>query len=136
MPPRRWPARVFAAVLLAATAGAPSLPPAGPTLIEVVSPAPGEVVGIEGLQVWVRFPSGGRIAPETFRVLLNGADVTEAIATGENGAYGELHGLLEGENVLRLEVFGRAPGCARSLLFEQTRVVHVRMRPPLSLHRG
>ena len=132
---RRWLPRAVAGTFLAAMALAPSLPPAGPALMEVVEPAPGAIVGVEGLRVWVRFPSGDRTAWETFRALLNGADVTDALRPAENGAYGDLHGLLEGENVLRLEVFGRLPWRARTL-FEQAREVRVRMRPPLWLDRG
>jgi hypothetical protein len=66
--------------------------PARPPLLELESPQRGEVVGAEGLEVVVRFPVIERVAPETFRVLLNGADVTEDFTTGENGAYGRRPG--------------------------------------------
>jgi hypothetical protein len=112
-----------------------ALPPRGPVALEVVAPAAGDTVGLAGIEVLVRFPLGERIVPETFRALLNGADVTDSLAVGANGAWGRLHGLLEGENVLRLEVFGRTPWRPDSL-FEQSREVVVRMRPPLDLDRG
>jgi hypothetical protein len=104
-------------------------------LADVLSPRPGAVVGLEGVEVLVRFRPGEATAPETFRALLNGADVTDLFQTGENGAYGRLHALLEGENVLRIEVFGRAPW-RRGRWFEQAREVHVRLRPPLDASRG
>jgi hypothetical protein len=128
-------ARAIACALLAALVVERSLPPDGPVLLEVLAPAAGEVVGADGLVLLVHFPSGDRTAWETFRVLLNGADVTDGVATTENGSWGRLHGLLEGDNVLRLEVFGRTPWGGGDL-FEQVRELRVRMRPPLGLHRG
>ena len=112
----------------------PSLPPNGPLLLGVVSPKPGITVGLEGIEVLVQFPEQGA-APETFRALLNGADVTDLLTTGENGSYGKLFGLLPGDNVLRLEVFGRVPW-SDDQLFEQSRDVRVRMRPPQHLDQG
>lgn len=134
----RWRARLAGAAGLAAVAVAPSLPPYGPTLIEVLRPAPGATVGLEGVELLVRFPSsplGDLAASETFRALLNGADVTDSLITSQNGAYGQLSGLLEGDNVLRLEIFGRLPW-SRDSLFEQARELHVRMRPPRSLDQA
>ena len=112
----------------------PSLPPNGPILLEVLSPTPGATVDLGGVELLVRFTPEGA-ASETFRVLLNGADVTDLLTTGENGAYGKLVGLLPGENVLRLEVFGRVPWAPASL-FEQARELHIRMRPPLHIDQG
>ncbi len=111
------------------------MPPQGPVLVEIISPSPGDIVGIEGVEVFVRLSPGGRVMPETMRVLLNGADVTAALTTGENGAYGKLHALLDGENVLRVEVFGRVPW-GEGRLFEQSREVVVRLRRPLYPFRG
>jgi hypothetical protein len=128
-------ARALAALLVGAIPLAASLPPRGPILMEVISPTPGALVGVDGIRVIVRFPRRDETAWETFRALLNGADVTDALSTGENGVFGDLPGLLEGENVLRLEVFGRAPW-GGDTLFEQARELRVRMRPPLALHRG
>jgi hypothetical protein len=109
--------------------------PARPPLLELESPQRGEVVGAEGLEVVVRFPVIERVAPETFRVLLNGADVTEDFTTGENGAYGRLFGLLDGENLLRVEVFATLcwPG---GLFLEHGREAWVVHRRPLDVNRG
>ena len=112
----------------------PSLPPNGPVLLEVVSPRPGATIGLDGIEVLVQFPQV-EAASETFRALLNGADVTDLLTTGENGCYGKLLGLLPGDNTLRLEVFGRVPWSGDQL-FEQSREVRVRMRPPQNLDQG
>lgn len=111
-----------------------ALPPNGPRLLEVLSPVSGETVDLRGVELLVRFPSDGA-APATFRALLNGADVSAQLTTGENGSYGKLLELLPGDNVLRLEVFGRVPW-DHDRLFEQARELHLRMRPPLDLDRG
>ena len=103
--------------------------------LEVESPTPGAVVGTGGVEVVVRFPVGGRVAPETFRALLNGADVTGSFTTAENGAYGRLFGVLDGENRLRLEVFGRS-WWPDSLLLEHGRELTILHRRPLDLDRG
>jgi len=126
--------RTLAAAAIASLIVVPALPPHGPALIEVASPAPGAEIGMGGFELLVRFPSG-RAVSETFRARLNGADVTDLLTTGENGSFGRLVGLLPGENVLRLEVFGRAPGSER-LYFEQVREIHVRMLQPTDLDRG
>jgi hypothetical protein len=115
---------------LVAVLGSPA-----PPLLEMVSPAPGSVVGLEGIEVLVRFDRGSRAAPETFRALLNGADVTDAFTTGENGAHAQLYDLLDGENRLRVEVFGRGWLCPERLA-EQGREVRVLRRPPLDADRG
>jgi hypothetical protein len=130
--------RLERALLLATALGAvalwPSLPPNGPSLLEVVSPQPGEAIGLAGIELLVRFPRTG-VASETFRALLNGADVTDLLTTGENGCYGHLLGLLPGDNLLRLEIFGRVPW-SEDQLFEQSHEVRVRMRPPQNLDQG
>jgi hypothetical protein len=117
--------------LLIALAGVPF----GDPLLRVEAPAPWAVVGPAGLEVMVRFTDEERVAPETFRVLLNGADVTENFTTGENGSVGRLHSLLDGENRLRAEVFGRSR-LAPWLLVEQGHEVRVTHRRPLDLDRG
>ena len=109
--------------------------PIGSPLLRVEAPIPGAVVGPEGLEVMVRFADEGRVAPETFRVLLNGADVTESFTTGENGSVGRLHSLLDGENRLRAEVFGRSR-LAPWLLVEEGHEIRVTHRRPLDLDRG
>jgi hypothetical protein len=85
--------------------------------------------------VVVRFPEIERVAPETFRALLNGADVTDAFTTGENGAYGRLFALLDGENVLRVEVFAM-PCWPPGLFLEYGREAPVIHRRPLDVNRG
>jgi hypothetical protein len=107
----------------------------GPSWLELESPKVGEVVGTRGLEVVVRFPEIERVAPETFRVLLNGADVTEAFTTGENGAYGRLFALLDGENVLRIEVFA-TPSWPPGLFLEYDREARIVHRRPLDVDRG
>jgi hypothetical protein len=107
----------------------------GGSLLELESPKAGDVVGTRGLEVVVRFPEIERVAPETFRVLLNGADVTEAFTTGENGAYGRLFALLDGENVLRVEVFA-ALCWPQGLFFEHEREARILHRRPLDVNRG
>ena len=131
---RRLERALPAAVVLGAVALWPSLPPNGPVLLEVVSPQPGEAIGLDGIELLVLFPRAGS-ASETFRALLNGADVTNLLTTGENGCYGQLLGLLPGDNLLRLEVFGRVPW-SDDQLFEQSREVRLRMRPPQNLDQG
>ncbi len=122
-------------VVLAWSFGGDFLPPQGPVLLHVDAPVDGAVIGPDGLEVLVRFATRDRAAAETFRALLNGAEVTEDLTTAQNGAWGRLHGLLDGENVLRLEIFGRSwTGSDR--LVEHVREVRVRMRRPLGLNRG
>jgi hypothetical protein len=122
-------------VALAAWAALAGLVPLGRPLLRVESPRSGDVVGPGGLEVMVRFTDGGRVAPETFRVLLNGADVTESFTTGENGSVGHLHSLLDGENRVRAEVFGRSR-FVPWLLVEEGEEIAVTHRRPLDLDRG
>lgn len=101
--------------------------------LEIESPRPGARVGVDGIELLVRFPSTGAVEPATVRVLLNGADVTRACTRGRNGVHGRLHGLLEGSNRVRVEAFVRTPA---GLLVEQAREVEVVFRPPLGFDRG
>jgi len=130
----RWGRRALAGAALLSVALAPSLPPQGPVLLEVLTPASGAHVGIEGIELLVSFPPEVAFG-ETFRALLNGADVTDQLTTGENGTSGRLFDLLPGENRLRLEIFGRAPW-APDEVFEQSRELRIWMRPPFELDRG
>ena len=77
----------------------------GPRLLVIHSPDVESRVGLGGVELLVRF-SPGHAQVGTFRALLNGADVTEQLRVASNGAHGSLHGLLEGQNELRLEIFG------------------------------
>jgi len=108
---------------------------ATPTLLWVIEPRGGSVVGLEGVPVMVRFPDEARVLPETLRVRLNGADVTAKLVTGSNGASGQLHELLDGENVLRFEVSGHRGGLP-DVTVEQSREVHFLVRLPQDLNRG
>ena len=122
-------------MVLGAAAVALALATRSPELIRVVAPREGAVIGLDGVEVMVRFPEEPRVAAGTLRVLLNGADMTAELTTGDNGAYGRLHTLLDGENVLRFEVFGRRwwlPG----ILVEEAREVHFLVRLPQDLNRG
>ena len=103
--------------------------------IAVEAPAAGARVGVEGVELLARFEPEGRVEPATVRVLLNGADVTAACVTASNGVHGRLHGLLEGENRVRIEAFARARWPA-GLLVAQAREVRVWFRPPLGFDRG
>ncbi|MGH7535914.1 MAG: hypothetical protein ACREMG_10035 [Gemmatimonadales bacterium] len=106
-----------------------------PSLIWVQKPSEGARIGIEGVEVLVRFPQQSRVATETFRVLVNGADVTAQLTTGANGASGLLAGLLEGENLLRFEVQGDRGGWPGHFGTE-AREVRVLVRLPQGLDRG
>jgi len=133
----RWIGKAWRAVGvlgLLAIALVPSLPPHGPVLLEVVTPEPGLRIGFGGFELLVQFREG--VAVEgSFRALLNGADVTDQLTTGENGSQGHLVDLLPGDNCLRLEISGRIPW-ARDRLFEQSRELHIWMQPPLDLDQG
>jgi hypothetical protein len=127
--------RLLLATLVALGLGGLALVAAGPTLLRVVEPREGTVVGAAGVEVMVEYPHAERVAPETLRVLLNGADMTEELTTAGNGAYGRLHTVLDGENVLRFEVFGRRwwlPG----VLLEEAQEVRFLVRQPQDLDRG
>jgi hypothetical protein len=104
-------------------------------LLQVELPVPDQAVGHEGVELLVRFPASGRAQAPTFRALLNGADVTAGLDSAENGVHGTLHGLLDGENVLRLEVFGRPPWPS-GVLWEETRELRVFFRRPVTVDRA
>ncbi len=109
--------------------------PGGPGLVSIVSPLPGEVVGLAGVDVMARVPSDPRVVPMSVRVLLNGADVTHLLTAGKNGAVGQLVGLLDGENVLRVEVEA-ASWWFDGRPYESAREVRFLSRRPLDLDRG
>ena len=70
---------------------------------------------------------------ETFQCLLNGLDVTESLTVGRNGAVGEIVGLREGDNQIRLRVFGRSLWSGRFVDEERDFVVRVRPIPFLDV---
>jgi hypothetical protein len=79
----------------------------GGPLMELASPLPGERLPITAVELLVTFRNERAVA-DTFRCLLNGADVTALLTLAQNGAGGTLFPLREGRNTLRVEVFGRA----------------------------
>jgi hypothetical protein len=123
------------AALLGSALLLPLVSPGGPRLVSIVSPSPGEVFGLEGVFVMVRLPDDERVAPATLRVLLNGADVTGQLTTGQNGAVGRLYGVVDGENLLRIEVRAES-WWADGRPFASAREVRFRVRPPLDANRG
>jgi hypothetical protein len=99
----------------------------GRPLLQVTSPARGQILSQSGVEVLVRFPRAERVAPGTFRCLLNGRDITRELTRGENGAAGAVLGAQEGENHLRVEVFGRGAWLDR--FYEDAEEVTFRVRP-------
>jgi hypothetical protein len=106
----------------------------GQPLLEIRSPAPGQAVAQGGVDIIVHFPVAERTASDTFRCLLNGRDVTTALTRGENGAAGSVIGAVEGENRLRVEVFGR-PWFGGPWL-EDAAEVRFRVRPTPTMDRA
>ncbi len=132
---RRWVAGAATAALLLAVGVGLVFATRAPSFLSVVVPADGQVIGLEGVEVMVHFIASDRVESGTFRLLLNGSDVTRELTTGANGAYGRLYALLDGENVLRFSVFGRR-WFPSSELVEQIRETTVVARRPLDLDRG
>jgi hypothetical protein len=101
--------------------------PLGPSLLEISGPEPGETLPNEAIEVFVHFPHADRTRHETLEVRLNGADVTDAFDIAGNGAYGSVVLVVDGENELRVGVFGRSwwPG---GRLVEHREVVRFRVR--------
>jgi hypothetical protein len=58
----------------------------------------------------VNFREGAPIDTQSFRVELNGADVTDELLLGSNGATGKLFGVLDGVNTLHIELRSAADG--------------------------
>jgi hypothetical protein len=116
---------VGAAVLGGALAAVATWP-LGPSLLEVTNPLPGDALAEEAIDVLVQFPHADRTRPETLRVELNGADVTDGFDVADNGAIGKVVLLVDGENRLHVRVFGRSwwPG---QRLVEHTEEVRFRI---------
>ena len=106
----------------------------GPPLLQVREPRlqPFRLLG--GADVLIEFSSQDRVAPETFRCLLNGRDVTDQLTVGRNGVAGSVAPLLEGSNTLRLEVFGRSWWGGR--YFQDSHELVLDARAPLSMDRA
>jgi hypothetical protein len=125
----------LAGVLLAAAALAERRP-LGPPLLEISLPVAEEaVVANEALEVFVHFPYTERTRPETLHVTLNGADVTDSFSVAENGAIGDVVLLVDGANVLRVGVFGRA-WWGRGRLVEHTTERRFRVRRRIDRNWG
>jgi hypothetical protein len=106
----------------------------GGPLLELRSPLGGQIVPEGGVDVFVSFRDADQVAPGTFRCLLNGRDVTSDLTQGRNGAVGSLIGAIEGDNHLRVEVFGRSAWLDRFV--EDADEVSFRVRPLVNLDRG
>ena len=106
----------------------------GQPLLEIRAPAPDQAVAQGGVEIIVHFPAADRTASDTFRCLLNGRDVTLSLTRGENGAAGSVLGAIEGENWVRVEVFGR-PWWGGPWL-EDAQEVRFRVRPLPTMDRA
>jgi hypothetical protein len=95
--------------------------------MEVRTPDSELEVPVGAVDVLVSFVGGSRVAVETFECWLNDQNVTAALTLGRNGAAGEIVGLHEGENQIRLRVFGRSWWGGEFV--EEERSVVVRVRP-------
>jgi hypothetical protein len=140
-PPRGWRMPRWLRCAVALLAGlacavlALAVSPGGPHIVSVVTPRSGQVVGVEGVEVMLRLPEDGRAEPDSLRVLLNGADVTEDLTRARNGAYGRLHGVLDGENVLRIRVEGPS-WWLDGRPYAKEREVRFQVRSPQDWNRG
>jgi len=105
----------------------------GPPLMHVDTPTAGTEVPVGAVDVMVEFAEGDRVAPETFEVSLNGLDVTDTLTVGRNGVAGQVVGLREGDNHIRLRVFGKSLWNGHFVDEERDVVVHVRSLPFLDL---
>ncbi len=103
----------------------------GAPLIEVRLPQSGQSVAVGSIEVLIGFPLGDRVAVESFRCTLNNRDVTELLTVGRNGAGGSVYGLVEGENRLRIEVFGSSWWGSRYFLDSRTVVFRALPLPSL-----
>jgi hypothetical protein len=102
--------------------------------LEIHAPDGSQVVPLGGIEVLVGFLDEARVLPETFRCLLNNQDVTDDLTLGRNGAGGRIYGLIEGQNRLRLEVFGRGWWPGRYL--EDVREVIIQVAPLPNIDRA
>jgi len=106
----------------------------GAPLLQIREPQPAGYRLLGGADVLIEFPSQDRVAPETFRCLLNGRDVTDQLTVGRNGVAGSVAPLLEGSNSLRLEVFGRSWWGGR--YYQDSYDLILDARAPLSMDRA
>jgi len=105
----------------------------GPPLMRVEAPEHGSEVPVGAVDLVIEFAGGERVVVETFECLLNGLDVTDSLTVGRNGAVGEIVGLREGDNRIRLRVFGRSLWSGQFVDEERDFVVRVRPIPFLDV---
>jgi hypothetical protein len=105
----------------------------GPPLMRVQTPWEELEIAVGAVDVLIEFPDRERVAVETFECELNGLDVTQSLTIGKNGAVGEIVGLREGDNRIRLRVFGKSFWSDRFIDEERIFVVRVRPIPFLDL---
>jgi hypothetical protein len=106
----------------------------GPPLMRIEAPsADTSDAPVGAVDVLIEFPDGDRVAVETFDCSLNGLDVTDSLTIGRNGVAGQVVGLREGDNKIRLRVFGRSFWSNRYVDEERDLVVRVRSLPFLDL---
>jgi len=106
----------------------------GPPLMRIETPlSDRSEVPVGAVDVLIEFPDGERVATETFECSLNGLDVTESLTVGRNGVAGQVVGLREGDNRIRLRVFGKSFWGDRFVDEERDLVVRVRSMPFLDL---
>jgi len=106
----------------------------GPPLMRIETPGSlHSEVPVGAVDVLIEFPDSDRVATETFECSLNGLDVTESLTIGRNGVAGQVVGLREGDNKIRVRVFGRSFWNNRFVDEERDLVVRVRSLPFLDL---
>jgi hypothetical protein len=105
----------------------------GAPLMEVRTPEPDLELPVGTVDLLVSFVGGGRVAVETFECWLNEQNVTSSLTLGRNGATGSIVGLHEGENRIRLRVFGRSWWRGQYVEEQRTLVVRVRPNPFLDI---
>jgi hypothetical protein len=98
----------------------------GAPLMEVQAPPADLELPVGAVDLLVSFVGGSRVAVETFECWLNDENVTGTLTLGRNGAAGAIVGLHEGENRIRLRVFGRSWWGGEYVEEQRSLVVHVR----------
>ena len=107
----------------------------GEPLLEVHAPGAGPVRG--GVPIVVRFPDRARVAPDTFRCLLDGVDVTPSLTTAADGVRGAIYPSHAGPMELRLSIFGEGAGLGAGRWIEHTVLLRIDVRgDPATLDRA
>jgi hypothetical protein len=133
--PRRWLSVVWIGIPALGLALVAWIYPLGPPLVQVTSPISDVHSTNEAIEVLLRFPRSNRTRPETLRVLINGADVTEGFDVASNGAIGDVALLVDGENRLEVSVFGRAWWGGQRLV-EHRAELRITVRRPVDRYWG